>query len=108
MPGFLVNLSTTVTCTHQGPAKPTVTAPNILVMGAPVALQTSPYVVTLCTLPPPPGANGPCATAPTWFNAAKRVFANGVPVLLQDSQALCVPSGTPLIISANQTRVFGT
>jgi hypothetical protein len=96
-----------VTCTHQGPAKPTMTAANVLVMGAAVALP-APYVVTLCTLPPPPAANGPCLTAPTWFNVAKRVFANGAPVLLQDSQALCTPSGTPLIISANQTRVFGT
>ena len=83
------------------------TAANVLVMGQPVALM-APYLVTLCPLPPPPTANGPCATAPTWSNAAKRVFANGVAVLLQDSQALCVPTGTPLIFSANQTRVFGT
>jgi hypothetical protein len=107
VPGFLVNLSATVTCAHQGMAKPTVSAPNVLVMGQPVSLQTSPYVIALCTLPPPPAANGPCATAPTWFNAAKRVFANGVPVLLQDSQSICVPSGTPLLITFTQTRVTG-
>jgi hypothetical protein len=106
LPGFLVNLTTTVTCTHQGLAKPTMTVPNVLVMMQPIAVQTSPYVVAGCALPPPPAANGPCVTA-AWVSGATRVFANGNPVLLQDSQALCAPSGTPLLITANQTRVSG-
>jgi hypothetical protein len=29
---------------------------------------------------------------------ALRVFAGGVPVLLQDSQATCIPNGTPVNI----------
>ena len=37
----------------------------------------------------------PCATA-QWTTAATRVTAMGQPVLLQDSQATCVPTGTPL------------
>jgi hypothetical protein len=28
-------------------------------------------------------------------------------VLLQDSQATCIPSGTPLIVIATQTRASG-
>jgi hypothetical protein len=107
MPGFLVNSSTRVTCTHQGIATTMTTAPNVLVMGQPVALQTSLYTVALCPLPPPPAANGPCATSTVWSNVATRVFANAIPVLLQDSQNFCVPSGTPLLITATQTRVYG-
>jgi hypothetical protein len=30
-----------------------------------------------------------------------------VPLLLIDSQAICVPTGTPLIASVTQTRVSG-
>jgi hypothetical protein len=32
----------------------------------------------------------------------------GLPLLLQDSQALCLPTGTPLTFVAAQTRVKGT
>jgi hypothetical protein len=32
---------------------------------------------------------------------------NGLPVLLMDSQAICAPTGTPLIITVTQTRVSG-
>jgi hypothetical protein len=38
---------------------------------------------------------------------ATRVFAEGLPVLLMDSQALCVPTATPLIIAVTQPRVTG-
>jgi hypothetical protein len=106
LPGFLVNLTTIVTCTHQGIAKPTMTVPNVLVMGQPIVVWTSPYVVAGCTLPPPPVANGPCVKA-AFLTGATRVSANGIPVLLQDSQALCAPSGTPLQIKPPPTRVTG-
>jgi hypothetical protein len=78
----------------------------VLVSGQPVATIASPYVVAGCTLPPPPAANGPCVTA-QYVTSAVRVFAGGQPVLLFDSQALCAPSGTPLITIATQTRVTG-
>jgi hypothetical protein len=78
----------------------------VLVSGQPVATIASPYVVAGCTLPPPPAANGPCVTA-QYITSAVRVFAGGQPVLLFDSQALCAPSGTPLITIATQTRVTG-
>jgi hypothetical protein len=35
------------------------------------------------------------------------VKANGMAVLLQSSQALCTPTGTPLAIVRTQTRVKG-
>jgi hypothetical protein len=36
-----------------------------------------------------------------------RVTSNGLPVLLQDSQAICAPTGTPLVILTTQVRVKG-
>jgi hypothetical protein len=42
-----------------------------------------------------------------WVTAAVRVRAGGLPVLLQDSQAICVPNGTPLTIVMTQVRVRG-
>jgi hypothetical protein len=37
--------------------------------------------------------------------AAQRVTAMGQPVLLQDSQSICEPTGTPLLPIVTQTRV---
>jgi hypothetical protein len=44
----------------------------------------------------------------TWVTCALRVLAGGQPVLLMDSQALCAPTATPLVITVTQTRVIGT
>jgi hypothetical protein len=49
----------------------------------------------------------PCVTA-QWIMAAMRVMVGGVPVVLQDSQAICVPNGTPLNIIVTQIRVKGS
>jgi len=57
-------------------------------------------------MPPPTAGNGPCVTA-QWITGATRVVSNGLPVLLQDSQAICTPTGTPLLIVTTQTRVMG-
>jgi len=35
------------------------------------------------------------------------VFAAGQPVLLMSGQAVCTPTGTPLVPVAAQTRVLG-
>lgn len=107
MPGFLVHLGATVLCSHAGQAQPTVPNPRVLVSGQPTVTIASPYVVAGCALPPPPAGNGPCVTG-QFITAATRVTSNGQPLLLLDSQAICVPSGTPLIIAATQTRVTGT
>ena len=72
--------------------------------GQPTVTLTAPYLVAGCALPPPPAANGPCLTA-QFVTAATRVTSNGQPLLLFDSQAICAPTGTPLLITVTQTRV---
>jgi len=79
MPGFLVHVNATVQCAHLGVAQPTAPVARVLVS---------------------------CATA-QWTRGATRVFALGQPVVLLDSQAMCTPTGTPLLILATQTRVTG-
>lgn len=106
MPGFLLHLGATVTCAHAGQALPTAPNPRVTVMGQPTVTIAAPYIVAGCTFPPPPGANGPCISA-QFIVAATRVTSNGQPLLLLDSQAICAPTGTPLIIAATQTRATG-
>jgi hypothetical protein len=106
MPGPLLHLGATVLCTHAGQATPSYSNPRVLVSGQPIVTQATPYLVAGCTLPPPPGANGPCISA-LWTTGASRVFANGLPVLLLSSQATCAPTGTPVIPTIAQTRVIG-
>ena len=106
MPGFLLHLGATVLCAHGGQAEPTAPEPSVLVSGQPVVTMAAPYVVAGCAFPPPPAGNGPCLTA-QFVDSATRVFVEGVPVLLMDSQAICAPTGTPLIVAATQVRVSG-
>ena len=107
MPGFLVHVGATVLCSHAGQAQPTVPNPRVSVSGQPTVAMTSPYVVAGCAFPPPPAANGPCVSG-QFLTGSVRITSNGQPLLLLDSQALCVPTGTPLLITVTQTRVTGT
>jgi hypothetical protein len=104
MPGFLLHQGATVICAHGGQAQPTVPNPRVRVGGQPVVTQPAPFLVAGCPFVPP--APGPCVTA-QWVTAATRVRAGGLPVLLQDSQAICAPTGTPLSILVTQVRVKG-
>jgi hypothetical protein len=106
MPGFLLHVGATVTCSHAGQAQPTIPNPRVMVMGQPTVTVTSPYVVAGCAFPPPPAANGPCVTA-QFVTSALRVTSLGQPLLLLGSQAICAPTGTPLVVSLTQTRVVG-
>lgn len=106
MPGFLLHVGATVMCAHGGQAQPTVPNPRVLVSGQPTVTIAAPYVVAGCAMPPPSAGNGPCVTA-QFVTAATRVLSNGQPLLLIDSQAVCVPTGTPLIPSVTQVRVTG-
>lgn len=106
MPGFLLTVSSVVLCAHGGKAQPTVPNPRVKVMGQPTVLQATPWVIAGCVFPPPIAGNGPCVTA-QWTVAALRVKSSGIPVLVQDSQALCVPTGTPLVVAFTQPRVKG-
>lgn len=103
MPGFLVQVGAQALCLHAGQAQPTVPNPRVTVSGQPTVLMTSPYVVAGCTFPPPPAGNGPCVTA-QWLSGTTRVLSNGQPLLVQSSQAICAPTGTPLLIVVTQTR----
>ncbi len=104
MPGFLLHAGAQVLCAHGGQATPTTPNPRVTVSGQPTVLMTAPYVVAGCTLPPPTAANGPCISA-LWLSGTTRVLSNGQPLLVQSSQAICAPTGTPLLIVASQTRV---
>ena len=106
MPGFLLHLGATVMCMHAGQAQPVVTNPRVRVSGQPTVTQASTYTIAGCPFVPPAGT-GPCVTA-QWVVAAVRVRSNGVPVLLQDSQAVCVPTGTGLNVVVTQLRARGT
>ena len=106
MPGPLLHLGATVICMHGGTAQPTAPNPRVMVSGQPVVTMAAPYVVAGCAFVPPAG-NGPCVTA-QWVTAATRVLVGGMPVVLADSQAICAPTGTPLLPVAMQTRVTGT
>lgn len=107
MPGFLVHVGATVMCSHGGQAQPTVPNPRVTVLGQPTVTIAAPYVVAGCAFPPPPAANGPCVTG-QWLAGSTRVTSLGQPLVVLSSQAICVPTGTPLIIAVTQTRVTAT
>lgn len=105
MPGTLVEQGATILCVHGGQASPTAPFPRVRLGGQPVTVQPAPHVVAGCPYAPG-GTPTPCVTA-NWITAATRVRAGGQPVLLMDSQAVCVPNGTPLTIASTQLRVRG-
>ena len=103
MPGFLVHVGAQVLCAHGGQATPTVPNPRVTVSGQPTVTIAAPYVVAGCAFPPPTAGNGPCVTA-QWLMGTVRVTSNGQPLVVQSSQAICAPTGTPLMIVFTQTR----
>lgn len=104
MPGFLIHVGASVMCSHGGQAQPSTPNPRVALGGQPSVTMPGPWLVAGCALPPPTAANGPCVSA-QFVTAATRVTSNGQPLLLVDSQAICAPTGTPLLIAASQTRV---
>ncbi|HET8660286.1 MAG TPA: hypothetical protein VFM55_14970 [Micromonosporaceae bacterium] len=102
MPGPIVHLGATVTCSHAGPAQPTSPVPRVLVSGQPVVTVASPYAVAGCALSGT--STPPCVTA-QWVAGATRVLALGVPVAVQAGQSVCTPTGTPLLPVTVQPRV---
>ena len=105
MPGTLLHVGATVMCMHGGQAQPTVPNPRVTVGGQPIVTQSTTYTIAGCPFVPP-GGTGPCVTA-QWITGAVRVTAGGVPVLLKDSQATCVPTATGLNIVVTPIRVQG-
>ncbi len=107
MPGFLLHVGAPVLCAHAGIAQPAAPSPQVAVGGQPVAVAAGGYTVAGCQFPTMTSGAPPCATA-QWIVAALQVSSNGSPVLLLDSQAVCVPTGTPLIVGGSQILVAGT
>lgn len=95
-----------VMCAHGGQAQPSVTNSRVLVSGQPIVTQAAPYTIAGCPFNVS-GAPVPCVSA-QWVTSAVRLMAGGLPVLLIDSQAICIPNGTPLMITTTQTRVTAT
>ncbi|MDF0668196.1 MAG: hypothetical protein P0119_19295 [Nitrospira sp.] len=105
MPGYLLHLGATVLCLHAGQAQATAPNPRVKVSGQMVVTQSAPHTVVGCPFNVS-GSPVPCVTA-QWMTAALRVKAGGIPVLLQDSQAICAPNGTGVNIVMTQMRVRG-
>lgn len=105
MPGFLLHQGATVQCAHGGTAQPTSPVLKVMVSGQFIVTQAAPHAITGCPFNVS-GSPVPCVTA-QWITASLRVKSFGMPVLLLDSQATCVPNGTPLVITATQTKVTG-
>lgn len=106
MPGPLLTAGSVILCSHGGSAQATAPNPRVMLSGQPVVTQAAPHMVAGCVFNVS-GAPSPCITA-TWTVGAVRVLASGIPVLLQTSQAICAPNGTPVIITVTQPRVIGT
>ena len=105
MPGFLLHVGATILCAHGGQAQATTPSPRVRVAGQPLVTQASPHSVAGCPFNVS-GSPVPCVTA-QWVVGATRVRSQGAPALLQDSQAVCVPNGTPVTITTTQIRVKG-
>lgn len=105
MPGLALTQSAAVMCVHAGQAQPTTPLPRVLLSGTPAIGMSTAYLVAGCPFVLPSGTPSPCVTA-TWVAAALRVTSGGIPLVLQDSTAVCAPNGTGLIVSfSGQTRV---
>lgn len=105
MPGLALTQSAAVMCLHGGQAQPTVPLPRVTMSGAPAIGQATTYTIAGCPFTLPPPAPSPCVTA-SWTVTALRVKSNGIPLVLQDSMAVCVPNGTGLLVTfPGQMRV---
>ena len=105
MSGPLVQVGATVLCSHGGQATPTAPNPRVMLSGAPSCLISVPWVVAGCPLVPPPIP--PCVTA-QWVTGTTRVLSQGQPLVVQSGQAVCIPTGTPLMPLVTQVRVMAT
>ena len=102
MPVPILSQGDTVTCEHGGQATPATANPRVLIGGEPAVSVDQTWTISGCSLTAAQG--GPCVSA-TFTTAATRVASNGHALVLQDGQALCVPTGAPLRVVVAQTRV---
>ena len=106
MPGLVTHMGATVTCAHGGQATPTAPYARVTLSGQPVTTIAAPHVIAGC--PFVSGSNPlPCVTG-QWLSGSTRVLAGGQPLVLNSSQSVCTPNGTPMMILVTQTRVTAT
>lgn len=99
----LLHVGATVQCSHGGTASATSPNTKVLVNNQPTVTMSAPYTIAGCSHTVS-SAPSPCVTA-QWTVAAMRVTSNGLALVLMDSQATCIPNGTPLMQIQAQTRV---
>jgi hypothetical protein len=106
MPGLLIQQGATVMCVHGGQAIMTVPNPRVTTSGAPTALLPDPWTIAGC-----PGVPAvpipPCVTA-QWLVGTVRVTSDGQPLVIDTGEAVCTPTGTPLLPVVTQLRVTAT
>ncbi len=114
MPGYLVSIASSITCSHLGTVKITPSQQRALVGGAPIATALDTTVIGGCPAGTP--TSPPCTTL-GWTGTASSVLVSGQPALLQtlppagpvpgDGTCVGPPPNTPLV-TAIQLRVRGT
>jgi hypothetical protein len=102
----VLHVGAAVQCIHAGIAQPTAFNPRVTVSGQAIVTMVNAYAIAGCAFPAMVTGAPPCATA-QWVTSATRVTSLGQPVLLQDSQATCIPNGTSLLIMTTQFRSSG-
>lgn len=107
MPGSPVPFGSQVLCAHGGSANASAPNPRVTVERTPTVLLTTTYMISLCSMPPPPNGNGPCVTG-QWLSGTVRVLSNGQPLVIQTGASLCTPTGTPMTALAPNLRVIAS
>lgn len=105
MPAPILHLGASVMCSHGGSAVPTAPYPRVLVLGQPVVLTTSPYVIAGCALA---GTGTPPCVSGQWVMGALRVRGNGLALAIVGGTAVCMAPGTPMQAVSFQTRAVAT
>lgn len=107
MPGSVLTISSSVQCAHLGKGTPVTPNPRIKVMGQAVVTIATQYsgFAAGCGLPAATGGNTPpCATG-SFTTASTKVLSNTGFVLLSDSKGTTLPTGSPIAVIPEQTRV---
>jgi len=111
MPGFILNISSTVLCMHGGSAILTTSNTRINADNLPALLESDVHAVAGCPFQIPVGVGtkpSPCIKI-QWAAGSTKVQVNGVGVLVQSSIGTCYsPEGAPQGIAnivSTQTKV---
>ena len=107
MPGYVLTVASTITCTHGGKATAVPSQTKVLADNSPVLTESDTHTVAGCTFNVS-GAPQPCVTI-TWQGGSDKVKAGGNKVLTRSSIGQCknaagATQGTA-IIGNTQTKV---